>query len=62
MELEISDIAFGGKGISKIQTEQGTFIVFVWNTIPGQVVKARRLPAIVRPVRRRFPETRRTAQ
>lgn len=41
VELEISDIAFGGKGISKIQTEQGTFIVFVWNTIPGQVVKAR---------------------
>ncbi len=41
VELEISDIAFGGKGISKIHTETGDYIVFVLNTIPGQTVKAR---------------------
>jgi len=40
VELEISDIAFGGKGISKIHTETGDYIVFVLNTIPGQTVKA----------------------
>jgi len=41
VELEISDIAFGGKGISKIHTENGDYIIFVLNTIPGQTVKAR---------------------
>lgn len=39
--LEISDLAFGGKGISKITTPDGAYIVFVWNTFPGQVVEAR---------------------
>jgi 23S rRNA (uracil-5-)-methyltransferase RumA len=37
-ELEIHDLAFEGKGISKIATEDGHFIVFVPNTIPGQRV------------------------
>lgn len=41
IELEISDIAFGGKGISKIKTDDGDYIVFVLNTFPGQTVKAR---------------------
>lgn len=41
IELEISDLAFGGKGISKIPTEDGDYIVFVLNTFPGQTVKAR---------------------
>ena len=40
-ELQITDYAFGGKGIAKIQTEQGAFVVFVPNTFPGQHVKAR---------------------
>jgi len=41
IELDISDIAFGGKGISKIPTDDGDYIIFVLNTIPGQKVKAR---------------------
>ena len=41
IELEISDLAFGGKGISKLPTEDGEYIVFVLNTFPGQKVKAR---------------------
>lgn len=38
VELTIDDLAFEGKGIAKIQTEKGQFIVFVPNTIPGQRV------------------------
>jgi 23S rRNA (uracil-5-)-methyltransferase RumA len=38
--LEITDHAFGGKGISKIPTEKGPFTVFVQNTVPGQKVMA----------------------
>lgn len=41
LEFTITDLAFGGKGISKIPTEDGDYIVFVLNTFPGQVVKAR---------------------
>ncbi len=41
IELKIDDFAFGGKGISKIKTDQGEFVVFSKNTIPGQVVQAR---------------------
>ena len=41
IELKITDIAFGGKGISKITTENGDYIIFVLNSIPGQIVKAR---------------------
>jgi len=37
-ELEIHDMAFEGKGISRIDTEKGQYIVFVPNTIPGQKV------------------------
>ncbi|MBM3452909.1 MAG: 23S rRNA (uracil(1939)-C(5))-methyltransferase RlmD [Bacteroidetes bacterium] len=39
--LEITDYAFGGKGIAKIQTMDGNFIVFVGNTFPGQLVSAK---------------------
>ena len=38
VELTIDDLAFEGKGIAKIQTEKGQFVVFVPNTIPGQRV------------------------
>ncbi|MEM9159714.1 MAG: 23S rRNA (uracil(1939)-C(5))-methyltransferase RlmD [Verrucomicrobiota bacterium] len=38
VELEIHDLAFEGKGISRLETEEGQFIVFVPNTIPGQKV------------------------
>jgi len=41
VELDIIDIAFGGKGISKVDTDTGQFVVFTPNTIPGQKVKAR---------------------
>jgi len=53
IEMIISDLAFGGTGIGKIQTEQGDFAVFVENTIPGQLVNAR-----VTKVAKRFAECR----
>ncbi|CAA0193654.1 23S rRNA (uracil(1939)-C(5))-methyltransferase RlmD [Tenacibaculum maritimum] len=40
LELKIEDYAFGGKGIGKIRSEHGEFVVFVPNTLPGQTVKA----------------------
>ncbi len=39
--FRIDDIAFGGKGISRLKTPDGDYIVFVTNTIPGQTVRAR---------------------
>ena len=39
IELEITDFAFGGKGISKIDTDAQRTMVFVPNTFPGQKVK-----------------------
>jgi tRNA/tmRNA/rRNA uracil-C5-methylase (TrmA/RlmC/RlmD family) len=41
VELQITDYAFGGRGIAKIYSEEGQFIVFVDNTFPGQVVRAK---------------------
>ena len=40
LEIAIEDYAFGGKGIGKIRNEHGEFVVFVPNTLPGQLVKA----------------------
>ena len=40
LELTIEDYAFGGKGIARIRNEKGDFVVFVPNTLPGQLVKA----------------------
>jgi 23S rRNA (uracil1939-C5)-methyltransferase len=40
-ELHIVDIAYGGSGIAKISTKDGEFVIFVENSIPGQVVDAR---------------------
>jgi 23S rRNA (uracil1939-C5)-methyltransferase len=39
--VKIADYAFGGKGIAKIPTEEGDYIVFVDNTYPGQTANAR---------------------
>ena len=39
LELKIEDYAFGGKGIARIRSEHGEFIVFIPNTIPGQTVE-----------------------
>jgi len=41
VDVEIVDSAFGGKGIAKIPTNEGDFILFIPNTITGQKVKAR---------------------
>jgi 23S rRNA (uracil1939-C5)-methyltransferase len=41
VELEIHDYAFGGRGISRIPTEEGFYVVFVDNSFPGQLVKAK---------------------
>jgi 23S rRNA (uracil-5-)-methyltransferase RumA len=41
IELEIVDYSFGGRGIAKIPTEDGNFIVFVDNAFPGQTVSAK---------------------
>jgi 23S rRNA (uracil-5-)-methyltransferase RumA len=41
LELRIEDIAFGGKGIARIPTEKGPFVIFVQNTFPGQLVRCR---------------------
>lgn len=37
----ITGYAFGGNGIAKFSTEKGEFVVFVANTFPGQVVRAK---------------------
>lgn len=39
--LTIDDLAFGGKGIAKVPTEGGQYVVFVPNVIPGQRVRCR---------------------
>ena len=41
LNVSISEYAFGGKGVVKIPTESGFYIVLVDNAFPGQVVKAR---------------------
>jgi 23S rRNA (uracil-5-)-methyltransferase RumA len=41
VELEIHDYAFGGRGISRIPTDEGYYVVFVDNAFPGQLVKAK---------------------
>jgi len=40
LELKIEDYAFGGKGIARIHSEEGSFVIFIPNTLPGQLVKA----------------------
>ncbi|MFM8964200.1 MAG: TRAM domain-containing protein, partial [Sphingomonadales bacterium] len=41
IDLLVEDYAFGGKGIARIQTEKGPFIVFVDNAFPGQLVRTK---------------------
>jgi len=40
LRLTITDMAFGGKGIARVETENGPFVVFVQNAFPGQIVDA----------------------
>lgn len=53
VELEIHDFAYGGKGIHRMETEQGRYVVFVLNAIPGQIVKAK-----IQKKRKKFAEGR----
>ena len=39
ISITIEDYAFGGKGIGRIRNENGQFVVFVPNTLPGQTVR-----------------------
>ena len=39
-EFDITEYAYGGKGISKITKDEDRTIVFIPNTYPGQKVKA----------------------
>ena len=39
LELDILDVAFGGKGIAKVHEEDGDFTVFVPNAVAGQQVR-----------------------
>jgi 23S rRNA (uracil1939-C5)-methyltransferase len=41
LELRITSMAFGGNGIARIATESGELVVFVPNTIPGQLVRCK---------------------
>ncbi len=41
IEVKISEYAFGGRGIAKIPTEDGEYVVFIDNCFPGQLVRAR---------------------
>ncbi|MDX1653428.1 MAG: 23S rRNA (uracil(1939)-C(5))-methyltransferase RlmD [Brumimicrobium sp.] len=41
IELIIEDLAFGGKGLARLNDEKGSFVLFVENTFPGQKVLAR---------------------
>jgi len=41
VELKITDYSFGGRGIAKVPTEDGFYVVFVDNSFPGQTVRAR---------------------
>jgi tRNA/tmRNA/rRNA uracil-C5-methylase (TrmA/RlmC/RlmD family) len=34
-------LAFGGQGIARLKSETGDFVLFVENTFPGQLVRAR---------------------
>ena len=53
VELEIHDFAYGGKGIHRSETENGRYVVFVLNAIPGQIVKAK-----IQKKRKKYAEAR----
>lgn len=41
VELTIEGYAFGGRGISKIPSAEGSYVIFVDNAFPGQQVRAK---------------------
>lgn len=40
-QVMIEEMAFGGEGVAKMPTEQGDYVLFVKNSLPGQVVTAK---------------------
>ena len=38
LTVHIESLAFGGEGIARVETEQGSFVVFVEDTVPGDTV------------------------
>lgn len=51
--VDITGYAFGGRGVAKMPTENGDYVIFVDNSFPGQKVKAR-----VAKKRKRFAEAK----
>ena len=51
--VDITGYAFGGKGVAKMKTEQGEYVIFVENSFPGQKVTAR-----IAKKRKRFAEAK----
>lgn len=41
IEVTIEDLAFGGQGIARLSSDTGDFVLFVENTFPGQLVRAK---------------------
>lgn len=41
IEVAIDGYAFGGRGIARVQKDDGQYVIFIDNTFPGQVVRAR---------------------
>ncbi len=41
IEVKVEETAFGGKGLTKIVTEQGDYAIFIANAFEGQQVKAK---------------------
>ncbi|MCC6600070.1 MAG: 23S rRNA (uracil(1939)-C(5))-methyltransferase RlmD [Crocinitomicaceae bacterium] len=62
VELSISDLASGGVGIAKINTQEGDLTVFVENAIPGQKVLARVIKAAKRYVECKLIEVLRSSE
>lgn len=41
VDLEVDDLAFGGRGLAKVATPQGHYVVFIPGALPGQQVRCR---------------------
>lgn len=41
IEVTVEDLAFGGQGIARLTTGEGSFVLFIENAFPGQLVRAK---------------------
>jgi 23S rRNA (uracil1939-C5)-methyltransferase len=41
IEITVEDLAFGGQGIARLRSDEGDFVLFIENTFPGQLVRAK---------------------